>query len=178
MDIKETSEHFNLDCTEEVVCIAEDGLPILDIETKWSSTYMLLGRSKELRPALDEISNNDDLRENQLSASEWEEIDSVLEFLQPFAKVLKYIEGVKNPSLPVVVPLFYHLLKKAQDFAQCSSNPELVRKGAVFACNKMNKHSPILAVVAAMDPRMKYKYFIEAGSNVQRNTLESVVKPT
>ena len=176
---KETSDHFNLDCTEEDVCIAEDGLPILDVEWKWSSTYMLLGRSKELRPALDEIaSNNDDFKENQLSSTDWDGIDSVLEFLQPFAKAFKYVEGVKNPSLPVVVPLYNHLLKKAQDFANCKSNPELVRKGAVLACNKMSNHSPMLAVVTAMDPRMKYKYFNETGSSAHRNTFETVVKPT
>jgi len=175
---KETSDHFNLDCTEEDVCIAEDDLPILDVEWKWSSTYMLLGRSKELRPALDEIaSNNDDFKENQLSSTEWEGIDSVFEFLQPFAKALKYVEGVKNPSLPVVVPLYNHLLKKAQDFANCMSNPELVRKGAVLACKKMSNHSPMLDVVTAMDPRMKYKYFNETASSADRNTLETVVKP-
>jgi len=59
--------------------------PILDVPTRWNSTYEMCARALVLRIVLDAISRTDlDLRQYILSEEDWEKIELLVSILAPF----------------------------------------------------------------------------------------------
>ncbi|KAK4028816.1 hypothetical protein OUZ56_021834 [Daphnia magna] len=78
-----------------------DLLPILDVQTRWSSTYYFLKGSLRLENAINEIAKDKDLRKNELQPGEWEIVKEVFKFLKNFTIITSYIE--ENSKLPEIV---------------------------------------------------------------------------
>ncbi len=68
-------------------------LPILDVVTCWSSTYLFIKRALKLRPALEKMSQKAEFIVNQMFATDWALQEEVFYFLKPFAESTKNIEG-------------------------------------------------------------------------------------
>ena len=59
--------------------------PILDIATRWNSTFYMCERVFELRTVLDAMSFAEiELRQYALAEDEWEKIKLLVEVLMPF----------------------------------------------------------------------------------------------
>lgn len=165
----EDSEEEEMWSTEETV-ITQYLLPILDGETRWSSGYFFDKRGLKLRVAIDEIAKNKDLRKYELSKEDWRILHQVLEFLEEFAIITKYIEGSGYPTLSLVVPMYHRLLVILEDISknlhESISHP-LIVEGASASLQKLSlyydKTSPIVIAATFMDPRLKMQYFIDNG---------------
>ena len=57
----------------------------------------------KLRGPIDEIAKYVDLRKNELSEEDWKILKLVLQLLEEFAIITKYIEGSGYPTLSLVV---------------------------------------------------------------------------
>ena len=88
----------------EGTVISTDLLPILDCKTRWSAGHFFVKRAVKLRKAIDEIAQDKDLRKNELSVEDWRTLRQILELLEEFAIITKYVEGSKYPTLSLVVP--------------------------------------------------------------------------
>ncbi|KAK4005814.1 hypothetical protein OUZ56_010938 [Daphnia magna] len=108
---------------EEIVfaegsCFTNDLLPILDCKTRWSSAFYFVKRAVKLRRAINEIAKDADLRRNEIENEDWYILSEVLEFLEGFATITKYIKGSGFPILSLVVPMYNRLLMILEDFSQ------------------------------------------------------------
>lgn len=161
--------------------IAHDLLPILDHTSQWSSTYYFLRRAVKLRPAIDEIAKEADLQRNEMYKEDWENLDQVLEFLEEFATITKYIEGSGFPTLSLVVPMYNRLLVILEDVSKGrheSITHSLIVKGAAAGLQKLasyyDKSSPVVMAATFMDPRLKMQYFIENGWNCGEESQDAL----
>ncbi len=61
--------------------------PILDIETRWNSTYLMLERLVEIQNVTDGlVQSHPELKEIYLESSDWEIIKDTIQLLKPFYK--------------------------------------------------------------------------------------------
>ncbi|KAF5338577.1 hypothetical protein D9758_016974 [Tetrapyrgos nigripes] len=136
---------------------------ILDIITRWNSTYFMVKRAKELRAAIDELCTQNDLyKKYKISSEEWEVIDVIVEFLELMNAVDKFMESdiaKKNTSVQAGLVACKEKLEKYYD--------------------KSTYESHYYYAAAVLDPRLKHKLF-EANPNLftrdWRHRMETAFK--
>jgi hypothetical protein len=133
----------------------------------------MLERALEIRTGLDAMAGIElDLKQHKLSNDDWHVIKLVTKFLEPFANVTKEIEGLKHPTLNVVIPLYNSLIDHVEDWIDeenCLLNNEgrktceEIIAGARVAKEKLlkyyNKTAEVYIVPVVLDPRLKLNYF-------------------
>lgn len=84
---------------------------IQDVPTRWSSSYNMCNRLKELRLPVSMVLSNRQIIDNQkrseleLTTDEWSYIESLCDLLEPFALLTKFFEGQSYVSISSVQPL-------------------------------------------------------------------------
>jgi len=162
--------------------------PVLDVPTRWSSTFYLLERALKIRAGLDQMTAlHRDFRTFELSDQDWKEVKEILEYLRPFAVVTRHVEGFKYPTLSCTIPLYNSLLDLIDDLLENPNTSELIKTGALKSKMKIEKYyektSPAHLVSAIMDPRFKLHYFVThgwdqgGGADEGVNLIEKNVKP-
>ena len=100
---------------ETVVDLTEDLLPILDVGTRWSSTFFFLKRAIRLRRPIDEMAANVDLRANELNDHDWSVLNDICHILKEFADITTIVEGSLYPTLSLVIPMYNRLMTSLED---------------------------------------------------------------
>ncbi|XP_045029823.1 uncharacterized protein LOC123472419 [Daphnia magna] len=152
------------------VVITGDLLPILDDQTRWSSTYYFLKRSLRLKNAINEIAKDWDLRKNELQPGEWEIVKEIFEFFKSFAIITTYIEATKYPTLFLVVHMYKSFWISSKKCQRTEENISLIQEGAQAGLKKLSsyyeKSSPLVKTATFMDARCRMNYFLVNDWNV------------
>lgn len=78
--------------------------PILDVKTRWNSTYDMLERAFELKPALNHLCKvNKELVHLEVTKEEWELLERVAVMLENFKEMSTKLGGDKYVTLPSVI---------------------------------------------------------------------------
>lgn len=133
---------------------------ILDVDTRWNSTFAMLERACKLespiKQALAEIPGLKDYED-----IDWACLNELVEFLKPFNELTEVLSGDKYPTLSLIVALVPKLVLFLQQAGSDSSlATELIKKLSAAALTtfkdygtEMSQNCAILANL--MDPRFK-----------------------
>ncbi|CAB4409531.1 unnamed protein product [Rhizophagus irregularis] len=117
----------------------DDLLPILDVPTRWNSTYDMVKRALDLKVVFDKIilaSEFSDLNNIKLSQSDWTSLENIAAFLRCFAKLST--EMYKTPNnIALAANAAWNKLYEYY--------------------NKASEETHYIATI--LDPRWKIKYF-------------------
>ncbi|CAB4496358.1 unnamed protein product [Rhizophagus irregularis] len=137
---------------------------ILDVRTRWNSTYDMLVRARKLKEPLNILSNSDsNLHSFTINEDEWINLLEIEELLKYFAKATKQICGEAYLTLSYVIPIYNILLNKLEDFWDTPNRFENGKEAAINAINKLKIYynktdSTLYAVSLILDPRLKVEY--------------------
>ena len=157
--------------------------PVLDVRVRWNSTYKMIERALELRPALDRLLTLDSSRTFQraqltLDGSDWIVLEKLKDILQVFVMGTKFASGSTYPTLTMQLPYYQftqnklHRLIQAEWESSIREDTELDPRASTLlwaaadeAYKKLNlywqktdDHSG-QAVATMLDPRMRLKVF-------------------
>ncbi|KAJ7193712.1 hypothetical protein GGX14DRAFT_378716, partial [Mycena pura] len=94
-----------------------------------------------LRQAIDQwIFKREELRPLLLSDDDWQLLKAVASILQVFTQVTKTISVSKTPTLPFVLPMYEHMLKKLSTHSNDMKLHESLRLGAAAALIKLDTY--------------------------------------
>jgi hypothetical protein len=153
-----------------------------DFGVKWNSTYAMIERALQLKPALQRYcrewqpAKHDSYnpRDDFLDAADWEELYHFEELLQPFLKATKRVEGNAytgtHGALWEVIPtLDYLFIKLRRRSNEVLAHPELFTDYYTHCLNhgfdKLSEYytkideSPYYAAAIALHPCKKFDYF-------------------
>ncbi|CAB4410663.1 unnamed protein product [Rhizophagus irregularis] len=145
----------------------DDLLPILDVPTRWNSTYDMVKRALDLKVVFDKIilaSEFSDLNNIKLSQSDWTSLENIAAFLRCFAKLSTEMCASTYPTISAVYPMYNLLMGHAEKKMNKDKTPNNIALAANAAWNKLyeyyNKASEETHYIATiLDPRWKIKYF-------------------
>jgi hypothetical protein len=160
------SHQYRLDLEQACVKLGMKPLGVLlDVATRWNSTFTMIERAICLREALNKVvDSHDGLFKFRLSPTQWQALDAVKLFLEPFLTHTEAVSGDQYSTLGSVIPLYNLILDDLED-AKDSAKHESVREAAGAAYEKFLKYyqktSWELCAVTVFDPRFKFQYFLE-----------------
>lgn len=140
---------------------------ILDVKTRWNSTYHMIERAILLRNAYVGICNvDDDLSDFSLQESDWKYLEQVCALLKRFDTMTTKISGSQYATIPLTIAVYNSLLDKIEDFIDTNDRlyPEIC-DAARLGKEKLKQYyaatdnSPIYAVATAMHPSMRFHWW-------------------
>jgi hypothetical protein len=86
---------------------------VLDVETRWNSTYAMLERALKLRKAFDVYSTTESsVSKYVLSVEEWDKVEMLCKILKPLAEITEDLSKSKYPTLSTVLPYYQGLIEQ------------------------------------------------------------------
>lgn len=147
------------ECVTDSKCAFEGNLKY-DVSTRWNSTFHMLKKAVEAKDALNLFVNREHDLNIRLSILDWDTIEFICKFLEPFNAVTNLFSGSDYPTanqyLANVVAI-----EKLLVLAHCHEIPSI----QVMCVDMMEKyekywseHSIILSVAVVLDPRYKLRF--------------------
>ena len=86
---------------------------VLDVETRWNSTYAMLERGLKLRKAFDVYCTTESSCSKWvLSAEDWEKVEVLCMLLKPLSEITEVLSKSKYPTLSTVLPYYQGLIEQ------------------------------------------------------------------
>jgi hypothetical protein len=138
---------------------------ILDVRTRWNSTYKMLQRAEKIRAPLTTVAAPDDeLRPLLLTENEWGIVAEICGLLKEFEDVTEVICASKHPTLTGTIPMYNALIDACEDFADGHTRIEMLREAVDAAKEKLLAYyakadAAVYPIATIIDPRIKMTYY-------------------
>lgn len=150
------------------LCSVKYLAPIIDVSTRWNSTFQMLERASKLKkPLLALCSSVKSLRQFIITEGEWSELDKLFSLLKKFDRSTKLVSMERHPTISAYLPTLNWLLDSIKSFIR--DNPGQLADAATNGLRKLEKYedkldieNSLLPFVAVfMNPALKLNYFKE-----------------
>lgn len=147
-------------------------VPIIDVSTRWNSTYQMIERAYYLRIPLRALcSNEKSLRKYLTNEAEWTNLNTLKELLQKFDRSTKLMSMERHPTICSYLPTLNWLLESLESFID--GNTGVLAQAAANGLIKLKKYESELRINASrlpyialfLNPSLKMSYFKEHGYN-------------
>jgi len=114
---------------------------ILDVETRWNSTYLMIERAIKMKEPLHlTIASIKELTNLTITDEEWNDLKSIMDLLKPFYDATNLVSTPKNPILSEITG-YYQVLFDHLESAMDNSD-ELLKAAASRGFEKLKKYYP------------------------------------
>ncbi|XP_021764221.1 zinc finger BED domain-containing protein RICESLEEPER 1-like [Chenopodium quinoa] len=152
---KELMQSSPLPCNGKFFHCAFNGKLCLDVVTRWSSTYTMLRKALEAKEALLLFTNRYLGIYYRLDADEWDTIQNICDFLQPFYDITVLFSSVEYPTANLyfvsVLRIEYVIYQAHKDLKLSPMATVMLKKFEGY----WEHYSLILSIVVALDPSYK-----------------------
>lgn len=135
---------------------------ILDVKTRWNSTYYMVQRFLELLKVVGQILIDDASSPEMPSASEVETLRNLETLLKPFEFATTEISGEKYVTMSKIIPMVHCLKNRLENYESNDANILAVRDCLLSAVEKRfgkAEQNSRIAISTILDPRFKTLHF-------------------
>ena len=149
-------------------------IPIIDVETRWNSTYDMLVRAYNIRDVITDtiFSHKDMLLINLLlTEQDWNCIAQLIQILKPM-KDVTLLTSQSNQALCItnVLPLYSYCTEVLGKSMAKFEDTDDIYSGMEAAREKLNHYydnvSPLIGIALLLDPCSKKQFFKEVARNI------------
>lgn len=140
---------------------------IMDVKTRWNSTFHMLQRYIQLRSIVNEILLENPNAPDIVSAQENNLIQKIILILNPFEYVTRDISGEKYVTSSKIIPTVNCLRLQIEDIKSQGEGQEIIETLKERALKEISErfrqieHNHILAISSLLDPRFKNIHFMD-----------------
>jgi len=149
----------------------------LDVSTRWNSTYEMLARALKFRKAFAILNLYERGYCSLPTEEECDRGEKICDLLKPFNTITTYFSGVKYPTANIYFIQVWKIELLLMKYANCDDVDvrEMAKKMQKKFAKYWNEYSVILAMGAALDPRLKLQILRSAYNKVDPVTAEGKV---
>ena len=150
--------------------------PIIDVKTRWNSSYKMIERAEELKITLNALCSSEKSLSNLLISSvEWDELKILKELLSKSDRATKFLSMERRPTISAYLPTIHWLISSLDHFIK--NNSGSLAAAAKSAQSKLKEYNPSIEkcevpfVATFLNPALKLTYFKEQipDTKVQKN---------
>ena len=114
---------------------------IIDVRTRWNSTYDMVDRALELREPLQNMAMVDpDLQRYSLNDGEWQRLLNMRKILHIFKIATNHLTASSHPTLAIAVPIYNYVLDKLEDYSDSSNKGNFFGSAIEAAIDKLKSY--------------------------------------
>ncbi|XP_048637599.1 zinc finger BED domain-containing protein RICESLEEPER 2-like [Brassica napus] len=164
-------------CVERVRITSGLGLS-LDVPTRWNSTYEMLFRALKFKAAFASMELYDPKYKTLPTEDEWKRGAKICDLLKPFSAITTSFSGSKYPTSNVYFTQVWRIQLLLKRYAECDDDGvrEMAREMQVKFDKYWKSYSVILAMGAALDPRIKIEMLEAAYKKLDPSTSSLKIK--
>jgi hAT family C-terminal dimerisation region/BED zinc finger len=142
---------------------------VLDVKTRWNSTYAMVERALELREPLGiTLGACKDLASYQLTDNEWQLLERVRPLLAAFKKATDHLCSDAHPTLGTAVPAYEFLFDRLDEYRDACRGLRAIRAATETAIETLERFyakadAEVYAIATILDPRSKLQYYRNHG---------------
>lgn len=139
-------------------------VPIIDVKTRWNSSYLMIERAFELREALHDLCTRT-FPTYSITENEWDDLSVIKGLLQKFERATQFVSMERHITISAYLPTLYWLIDSLKLFIE--QNSGTVRFAAKKGLAKLKKYenlmgdSKIALIALFLNPALKFSYFKE-----------------
>lgn len=164
-------------------------VPIIDVATRWNSTYQMIERAAYLKTPLHALClSNKALNKFLTTDEEWTELNSLKKLLQKFHRSTNLMSMERHPTISSYLPTLNWLLESLETFID--ANEGMLAEAAANGLEKLKKYekelqlrsSKLPYVAVFLNPSLKMSFFKEHGykkpliKDIQKSICETFEK--
>lgn len=144
--------------------------PIIDVATRWNSTFEMIQRAAYLKSPLRALCTNEKSLKKYLTTElEWNNLDTLKGLLQKFDRSTQLMSMERHPTISSYLPTLNWLLESLTSFIQI--NTGVLAESAENGLQKLKKYESELLISKSkipyigvfLNPSLKMSYFKEHG---------------
>lgn len=144
-------------------------IPIIDVCTRWNSTFDMLARAVEIRSIISDViyaHRDNHLISLLLNDLDWLCIKQLIQVLQPLKEVTLMVSAKgSNITVANVLPLYCYCTTSLITSKALFSSTQTIYIGIAAAVEKLNhyydKLSPVMGLALILDPRFKLTFLTD-----------------
>lgn len=147
-------------------------VPIIDVATRWNSTFQMLDRAEYLKTPLRALCLSEKNMSNLLMTDrEWNELNCIKILLAKFDRSSQLLSMQRHPTIAAYLPTLNWLRDSLEQFI--SDNPGPMGEAAKNGLEKLKKYEAELSIQSSvipyvgtfLNPALKMNYFKEHSNN-------------
>lgn len=117
--------------------------PILDVATRWNSTFLMIERAEKLRTPLRAFcASEKSLNGFVMNEYQWTELQAIKKFLKKFDRATKLVSMERHPTFSAYLPTLNWLLDSLKEFIR--ENPGALAIAARKGLEKLEKYKTLI----------------------------------
>ena len=137
---------------------------IVDVKTRWNSTFLMLERALELRVPLKGAMCEREFRAYQLADQDWALLETINGLLVEFKRATDAMCTSANPTLTSTIPMYNHVMERVENFRDAHANSKTIVGATGAAMQKIKEcylksGGAIYSIATILDPRFKLEFY-------------------
>lgn len=141
----------------------KEAMPIIDVQTRWNSTFFMLEMASKYRQPLDDLASKENWKKLRVSADEWRSLGKLSGILKALQDATTWISGSNYATIYKSAFIYEFISAELKECKRLTFGDAILLESIECATVKLEKYydrlTPISLIATVLDPSKNIAWF-------------------